>query len=153
MFDDADATGLEEDARLTAMWLWTLSTGAANDIDEPAEPDEETEDSGDAPSNGFALEFDAARKIAQGLGAHLEQLSQVVEVKSGKARLLSVEERTKFLFAKAGARTTEAKGKAKSSKKQLGLFAEIEAAEREGHLGDAGIPKLGETSRRLTRPQ
>lgn len=28
IFDGADATGLEEDARLTAMWLWTLSTGA-----------------------------------------------------------------------------------------------------------------------------
>ena len=28
IFDEADATGLEEDARLTAMWLWTLSTAA-----------------------------------------------------------------------------------------------------------------------------
>ena len=27
IFEGADATGLEEDARLTAMWLWTLSTG------------------------------------------------------------------------------------------------------------------------------
>jgi len=26
IFKDADSTGLEEDARLTAMWLWTLST-------------------------------------------------------------------------------------------------------------------------------
>ena len=28
IFEGADATGFEEDARLTAMWLWTLSTGA-----------------------------------------------------------------------------------------------------------------------------
>ena len=27
IFAGADATGFEEDARLTAMWLWTLSTG------------------------------------------------------------------------------------------------------------------------------
>ena len=27
IFEGADATGFEEDARLTAMWLWTLSTG------------------------------------------------------------------------------------------------------------------------------
>src|SRR5208337_3927075 len=28
IFEGADATGFEEDARLTAMWLWTLSAGA-----------------------------------------------------------------------------------------------------------------------------
>ena len=28
IFEGADATGFEEDARLTAMWLWTLSTGS-----------------------------------------------------------------------------------------------------------------------------
>ncbi len=28
IFQGADATGFEEDARLTAMWLWTLSAGA-----------------------------------------------------------------------------------------------------------------------------
>ena len=34
------------------------------------------------------LEYDAARKIAQGLGVHLEQIESVVEVKGDKARLL-----------------------------------------------------------------
>ena len=28
IFKDADASGLEPDARLTAMWLWTLRTGS-----------------------------------------------------------------------------------------------------------------------------
>jgi putative DNA methylase len=32
IFRDADATGLEEDARLTAMWLWTLSTATDNQL-------------------------------------------------------------------------------------------------------------------------
>ena len=27
IFTGADTSGFEEDARLTAMWLWTLSTG------------------------------------------------------------------------------------------------------------------------------
>jgi superfamily II DNA or RNA helicase len=30
IFTGADATGFEEDARITAMWLWTLSTAASN---------------------------------------------------------------------------------------------------------------------------
>ncbi len=30
IFTGADATGFEEDARLTAMWLWTLKTGDTN---------------------------------------------------------------------------------------------------------------------------
>ena len=28
IFEDADAAGLESDARLTAMWLWTLGGGS-----------------------------------------------------------------------------------------------------------------------------
>ena len=31
IFEGADATGFEEDARLTAMWLWTISTGSNGD--------------------------------------------------------------------------------------------------------------------------
>ena len=45
------------------------------------------------------MEFDAARKIAQGLGANLDTLKSVVEVKGKTARLLLVSEREPFLFA------------------------------------------------------
>jgi DNA invertase Pin-like site-specific DNA recombinase len=31
IFEEADTTGLEEDARLTAMWLWTRSSGSTAD--------------------------------------------------------------------------------------------------------------------------
>ncbi len=101
----ADATGFEENARLTAMWLWTLSTGAKGngnkEIEDEAEDDEETESSGKSSKmSGFVLEYDAARKIAQGLGAHLEQLTKLVEIKGDKARLLPLEERTAYLFGK-----------------------------------------------------
>src|SRR5437868_1281419 len=38
IFKDADASGFEEDARLTAMWLWTLNAGAAS-LEEAREAD------------------------------------------------------------------------------------------------------------------
>ena len=155
MFEGADASGLEEDARLTAMWLWTLGAGANDgappgDDDEAESVDDDDDGSKAKPAAGFVLEYDAARKIAQGLGAHLEKLTDVAEVKGDKARLLSVAERAKSLFSKdvgpSEDASAKARGKAKPSKKQLGLFAEIEAAEKEGLLGETGVPKLGETT-------
>ncbi|MFN0137420.1 MAG: NADAR domain-containing protein [Phycisphaerae bacterium] len=139
LFKDADAAGLEPDARLTAMWLWTLGGGKpqSNGKGDQAEgegedADDDDEDGGGkkaAAAGGFVLEFDAARKIAQGLGAHLEKLPTVVEVKGDKARLLSVAERTKHLFGK-DAEAGSAKGKPKRSKaKQGSLFEELDAAE------------------------
>jgi hypothetical protein len=105
VFHDADTSGLEPDARLTAMWLWTLSTGvpshgqADDDSDEDAGDDEEDEAAaGSSRTGGFTLEFDAARKIAQGLGANLDTLRSVIEVKGKTARLLPVAERSRSLF-------------------------------------------------------
>ena len=99
IFEGADATGFEEDARLTAMWLWTLSGNKqerksnGNSSEDEAEDDEETPTNGVASISHYLLEYDTARKIAQGLGAHLERLNSLVEVKGDKARLLSVSER------------------------------------------------------------
>lgn len=157
IFEGADASGLEEDGRVTAMWLWTFGSGtkaASNEDDGEDVPadDEEGRGAKAKPLAGFVLEFDAARKIAQGLGAHLEKLTDVIEVKGDKARLLAVAERAKSLFSKQANSADEAsssasaKAKVKSSKKQLGLFGEIEAAEKEGLLGKGGIPKVGETT-------
>ncbi|HEU5422942.1 MAG TPA: hypothetical protein VFU72_05335, partial [Nitrolancea sp.] len=53
-----------------------------------------------APGGAYVLEFDAARKIAQGLGAHLDRLPTVVAVKGDKARLLPVADRARHLFGK-----------------------------------------------------
>jgi len=74
IFAGADTTGFEEDARLTAMWLWTLSPGLSNGESAKGEGLEDAdEDSDEKPSEtakltGFTLEYDAARKIAQGFG-------------------------------------------------------------------------------------
>ena len=152
LFEGADASGLEEDARLTAMWLWTLGAGALQRDSGNSEAEEDSEDDEDgAPGKGtlagFVLEYDAARKIAQGLGAHLDKLTDVVEVKGDRARLLSLSERAKHLFGKEDlAPDAPKQKKAKTSKKQLGLFAEIEAAEKQGLLGAGGVPKVGETT-------
>lgn len=104
IFAGGDASGFEEDARLTAMWLWTLSVGQAAAAPSTEESEDEDDD-GDSPKKaklpGFLLEFDAARKIAQGLGAHLEELGSLVQAKGETARLLPVAERAKALFGKA----------------------------------------------------
>lgn len=153
IFKDPDTASLEPDARLTAMWLWTLNAGKTAAV-ETANDETETEEDGEektgkaAKSSGFTLEFDAARKIAQGLGIHLDKASSVVEVAGETARLLSVAERTKHLFGKEEA---EAKGarKPKPRAVQRSLFAELEAVETETGeraWGEVKGPKPGSTA-------
>jgi adenine-specific DNA methylase len=156
IFSGADATGFEEDARLTAMWLWTLSTGApyGNSVamTEDAEPGEDDEDESATTKSkvsGFLLEYDAARKIAQGLGAHLDTLSTLVEVKGASVRLLPVAERTRSLFQKGEAAAPTDRGKATKRKKSgqlsLGFVADLEEAEESGGWSETGAPQKGET--------
>ena len=151
IFKDPDTAGLEPDARLTAMWLWTLgaSSSASAEESEEAEDEEADEESGKAAKvSGFTLEFDAARKIAQGLGVHLDKASSVVEVKGDTAKLLSVAERVKYLFGKDAETTVT--GKTPRKKKgpvQQSLFAELQAAESAApaEWGDVKGPKPGTT--------
>jgi len=144
IFEGADATGFEEDARLTAMWLWTLSTGPGGDgsIAEGSDDEVEKEESGKTPkSTGFVLEYDAARKIAQGLGAHLEQLNSLVEINGDQAHLLPVSERARHLFGKVeSVGPTKRKGKPK----QLSLL-DIVAEEDDKGWDDKSASKLGNT--------
>ena len=103
--EGADPHGFEEDARLTAMWLWTAKTKRA-----------------DEKKSGFILEYDAARKIAQGLGVNLEALAKpggIVEIKGNEARLVLVAERRKFLLSKTK------QSMPKKREKQMTLFGEI----------------------------
>jgi hypothetical protein len=92
---------------------------------------------------GFALEYDAARKIAQGLGAHLERLPSLVEINGDKARLLPVSDRARHLFGKdERAAPTKRKGKLK----QLS-FTDIlvEIDEGEGAWGEKNSSSMGNT--------
>jgi putative DNA methylase len=44
------------------------------------------------------LKYDIARKLAQGLGAHLDKLEHLVDIKGSEARLLPVSKRARYLF-------------------------------------------------------
>jgi putative DNA methylase len=108
IFDSADTSGFEEDARLTAMWLWTLKSGAngdsksqSEDLEGESEDDtDETVKSKSLKISGYGLEYDAVHKISQGLGTHPEEMPSLIEIKKGNARLLSVAERAPYLFGK-----------------------------------------------------
>ena len=98
------AGALEEDARLTALFLWTLqSTGETVDggvVDETDEDDE-------APQtriSGFSMPFDVARRFAQPLGIHMEEWEpRIIQIEKGVVKLRPVTERAKDLFGEAGA--------------------------------------------------
>lgn len=129
IFEGADASGFEEDARLTAMWLWIMRTAVngGNGVDENGTPTKSL--------SGYSLEYDAARKIAQGLGAHLENLSHLVAIKGNTAMLLSVAARTNYLFGKDAAEAPKGKRKKKTS--QLALFnVEEDVKQIEEESGD-----------------
>jgi hypothetical protein len=124
VFSGGDAQGLEEDARLTAMWLWTLTAGTSDGVSLDEDEDEiEEEDiqSNSKITGGFTLEYDTARKIAQGLGANLDDLKTLIEVKGDKARLLPLVERANKLFGASGMQQQPIK---KKKKAQLSLTFE-----------------------------
>jgi hypothetical protein len=131
IFSGADTAAFEEDARLTAMWLWTLNGGAAEGAEAGGEvadtDDDDDADAGVGKTKGFELEYDAARKIAQGLGAHLEDLTTLVAVKGSTARLLPVAERTTSLFGQPETATTAPGAKKKRKQLTLGFVADGEA--------------------------
>ena len=146
IFAGADTTGFEEDARLTAMWLWTLSPGLSNGESAKADEMEDDDEGSDekpaqaAKLTGFTLEYDAARKIAQGLGAHLELLVNLVEIKGETARLLPVAERTKALFGKEGTESPATKRKKSAQLSLPGLLEELEQEDSGWTLQNAAKP-------------
>jgi adenine-specific DNA methylase len=148
VFQGADATGFEADARLTAMWLWTLQAGDVDAASGESAEEEETEDGSEGvakkpKAGGFMLEYDAARKIAQGLGAHLEHLGSLVEVSGEQARLLTVGERARYLFGKDEGRVTPQRKKREA---QMDLFKVLEQTGGEGMpFGETKVERQGAT--------
>jgi hypothetical protein len=153
IFAGADASGFEPDARITAMWLWTLSTAkdrndlesrvinAMNPDEEELDVDEDDEEGSGSKKKikGFVLEYDAARKIAQGLGVNLDAM-EICEVKGEIARLLPVKERSRQLFGAPAEETPAATSTRSRRKLQQSLFAEMEETMTAGisgwHLAD-----------------
>ncbi|ANV88922.1 DUF1156 domain-containing protein [Picosynechococcus sp. PCC 7117] len=139
IFDNATATDLEEDARLTAMWLWTLTTDPTTET--------ETDDDGKViKSSGYTLEYDAARKIAQGLGAYLEKLTSLVQISGSNATLLPVSNRATYLFGKEGIQDPLPR-RSRSRSKQLSLdFGEVieQVTEQQGTT-EITVTQVGKT--------
>lgn len=108
------AGALEEDARLTALFLWTLQASSLeaesdseSDNEEDAEDEEESEEI-EAPSGkkkkGLTLPFDVARRFAQPLGIHLDAWEgRCIETEKGIVRLIPVADRAEQLFGEDGA--------------------------------------------------
>jgi adenine-specific DNA methylase len=151
IFEGASTEGFEADSRLTAMWLWTLTASNGDSVDnaERLEGDSGKEDE-DSFKTGktmirFSLEYDAARKIAQGLGANLEILDHVVEVKGDTARLLSVAERTPYLFGKeqTGLETAQKK---KQKDNQFDFFGQLAGHDSEEKRGEVTVSEIGGTT-------
>ena len=96
---NGDAGALEEDARLTALFLWTLqSTG------DTATESEEEPDAAQTRVSGFSLPFDVARRFAQPLGIHLDEWeSRIISTEKGVVKLRPVTDRAKELFGESGA--------------------------------------------------
>ncbi|MGH8674706.1 MAG: hypothetical protein ACREVG_10380, partial [Burkholderiales bacterium] len=112
------AGAVEEDARLTALFLWTLQSTngeaaeGASDESEDAGPDEEDDEEGASrgKAKGFTLVFDVVRRFAQPLGIELPKWEgRVIETKKGVVRLLPIAERAKQLFGEDGAQAVAAR--------------------------------------------
>ena len=126
-----NATGaLEEDARLTALFLWTLQsteTASTETTDANGRADDEDEE---AAAKGVALPFDVVRRFAQPMGIDLERWTgRVVGQSKGVVRLLPVDERARDLFGAAGAEAVAGRLEAAPGDDLQGsLFAELEGA-------------------------
>jgi len=105
----------EEDARLVALFLWTLQSTNANggqaevteEEEEAASAEDDEEEEDERPrkaAGGYALVYDVVRRFAQPLGIRLPDWEgRVIETKKGVVRLLTIRERAKVLFGREGA--------------------------------------------------
>ena len=100
---DGFAGVLEEDARLSALFLWTYQSTKPSDQD--GQMDDEIEDSvARVADKGYSLPFDVVRRFAQPMGIDLDTWTgRIVGQAKGVVRLLPVGERAKDLFGHDGA--------------------------------------------------
>jgi adenine-specific DNA methylase len=147
------AGAVEEDARLTALFLWTLQSTDGEDPhpdplpegegEEPEEGDEDEDGASRGKAKGFTLVFDVVRRFAQPLGIDLPKWEgRVVETKKGVVRLLPIAERAKQLFGEDGpsvvATRLEQTSAIGANPLQGMLFPETEAAPKVRGRGARG---------------
>jgi putative DNA methylase len=136
---DDGAGAIEEDARLVALFLWTLQStaglnGAKQDAEDEADEDDvvtDDDDDDDARTSrkakGYTLVYDVVRRFAQPLGIHLDDWERrIIETKKGTVRLLPVAERAKQLFGEDGAQSAADQLETPGASPQLSLFPEVQ---------------------------
>ena len=126
------AGAVEEDARLTALFLWTIqgtaTNGEATDGDEADDEEGEADDEEDqaesaTTSKGFSLIFDVVRRFAQPLGIRLEEWEgRVIETKKGVVHLIPVLDRVEQLFGEAGTSLTADRIEAQAKRNPQAAF-------------------------------
>lgn len=141
------AGALEEDARLTALFLWTLQStngNGANAKENNAYDDEgeknDDESTSSSKKSGYTLIYDVVRRFAQPLGIHLDVWEgRIIETDKGIIRLLPVHERAKQLFGEGGTQSVvEQIERRPVGSSQLGLFPEEEAPKVKAKKGRKG---------------
>ncbi len=96
------ATGvLEEDTRLTALFLWTLQSTETNNGGEEGDSDDEATT---VNVTAKAPTFDMVRRFAQPMGVDFDRWTgRIISQSKGVVRLLPVTARTRALFGENGA--------------------------------------------------
>jgi len=103
------AGALEEDSRLTALFLWTLQATDARSNRNDSEEDDDVDEADEGEEKpkkkaGFSLIYDVARRFAQPLGIHLERWEgRIIQTEKGLIRLLPIAERRAQLFGESDA--------------------------------------------------
>ena len=150
------AGALEEDARLTALFLWTLQSTETSEENGKNE-EEEREAIAKAAAKGFNLPFDVVRRFAQPMGIDLDRWTgRIIVQEKGVVRLLPVAERARELFGEDGAGTVADWIESDpNATLQQTLFPELDAApktrtRRAGKktvlAGDAELQRLDATA-------
>ena len=147
------AGALEEDARLTALFLWTLQStnGAEEGKSKKAKGKKEETDDSDLDENendddespkgktkGYSLVFDVVRRFAQPLGINLPKWEdRIIETTKGVVRLMAVSERAKQIFGASGIETAIEELLAPTSDGQMTLpgFQELVAQKKQKTVG------------------
>ena len=138
------AGALEEDARLTALFLWTMQSNAdaasaarllvaergasydSSSDDAVESGPEENEEEGTTRRNpAYSLSYDVTRRFAQPLGIHLDTWeSRIIKMEKGTVRLIPVSERGSQLFEESVAASADALERSAGSDAQLSFFPE-----------------------------
>ncbi len=160
------AGALEEDSRLTALFLWALqgtqeqgrtdqaydrqptkdADSAVRDAPASPEPDEEREEAvAKATAKGFQLPFDVVRRFSQPMGIDLDHWTgRVIAQEKGVVRLLPVAERAKELFGEdSAASAADWIETGPNEGQQAALFPELVEQWQAPPGGRVGVAQLG----------